>query len=121
MHALRELRLSGEGADLHREHLVVVAFRSGELLNAAVESHALAGRDDDRRSVRSAFVGPHVVHVVRRRDRGFEYDPVDVAVERLDGTFPCDALRRCREGGQHGCERQQTDANQFVHGRKTLV
>ena len=102
LHPLGEERLAGKGADLHLEGLVVVALGSGELLYAALERSPGTRGEGDRRGIGPAFIGPHVIHMVRRGDRGFEYDPVHVAVEVLHGAFPAYVLRRDSRHGKQG-------------------
>lgn len=55
--------------------------------------------------------------MVRRGDRGFEYDPVHVAVEVLHGAFPAYVLRRDSRHGKQGRYGQQKGTKQIVHSR----
>ncbi len=103
---LGEAGLAGEGADLHLECLVVMAFRRRKLFHAAFERYAVARRKDDGRSVGAAFVGSHVVHMVGGGNRRFENDPVDIAFEVLHGAFPADVLSRGRRESEQRGNRQ---------------
>ena len=115
-----EACLAREGADLHAEGGVEVGVGGGELLDRALQRGAL-GREEERRGVGAALVGPHVVHVVARGDGRLDEDAVVVALEVLRRARPGDLLGLHADGGQQRRERQQEDARQSVHSCEVIL